>query len=64
MGVFGWLSQLNIQLLILAQVMGSGLWDQAQLQAPHSEKSLFEILSLSLPLPLSPLECFLSFSLK
>ena len=33
-GAPGWLNQLSIQLLISAQVMISGSWDQAQRRAP------------------------------
>ena len=34
LGAPGWLSQVSIQLLILAQVMIPGSWDQVPCQAP------------------------------
>jgi len=49
-GVPGWLSQSNVQLLILAQAMISGLWNRAPRQAPCWAWSPLEILSLPLPL--------------
>ena len=48
----GWLSKLSVQLFILAQVMISESWDQAQCQALHWAWSLLKILSF--PLLLSP----------
>ena len=48
----GWLSQLNIWLFILAQVMISGSWDGAPHGAPHWIWILLQILFLPLPLPL------------
>lgn len=42
-----WFSRLSVQLLILAQVTISGLWDQAPGQALRSMHSLLEILFLS-----------------
>lgn len=35
-GPLGWFSQLSLQLLVSTQVMVSGSWDPAPLQAPHS----------------------------
>ena len=58
LGVPGWVSRLGIQLLISALVFISGSWDQDFHWTPHSGRSLFEILSLPLSLPLS----FLSLS--
>ena len=59
-GVPGWLSGLNIQLLILAQVMISGWWHQAPSWASQSARSLLRILSLSLSaLSLSEIDNFL-----
>ena len=46
-GLPEWPSQLSIQLLILAQVMISELWGQAQRQAQLWEWSLLKILSHS-----------------
>ena len=48
----GWCRWLSIGLLVLAQVMISGSWDQVPCQALCSAWSLFEILSLPHPLPL------------
>ena len=48
----GWLCQLSVQLLTLAQVMISGPWDRALSWAPCSARSLLEILCLPLLLPL------------
>ena len=50
-GVLGWVGWLSIWLLILTWVMISGLWDWAS----HSARSLLEILSLPLYLPVSSL---------
>jgi len=52
LGVLGWLSRLSNRLLILAQVMISRSWDRAPHRTSCSVESLFEILSLPLPLPL------------
>ena len=54
--VLSWVAQLveGSRLLILAQVMIPGSWDPAADQAPSWVWSLPEILSVSLPLPLSP----------
>lgn len=63
-GAPGWLSQLGIQLLILAGVMISGSRDQALCQALSSGWSLL-VLSLLFPLLSLPLSLsFLSLSLK
>ena len=48
-GAPGWLSQLSIWLLILTQVIISGLWDQPPCWAPTWVGSLLEILSHPLP---------------
>ena len=56
-GVPGWLSQLSIWLLILAQVMISESWDWALSQTLCSAWSLLEILSPSL-FPSMPLSLF------
>ena len=50
----GWLSRLSIQLLISAQVMIPGSWDEAQRWAPGWVWGLLEILSLPLSAPLVP----------
>ena len=47
----GWLSQLSIQLLVLAQVMFSGLWDWAPCRAPCWTWKLLGIFSLPFPYP-------------
>ena len=52
-GASGWLSQLSIRLLILAQAMTPGSWDLAPHQSPYWAWSLLKILSLPLSLPLS-----------
>ena len=44
-GTLEWNSQLSIRLLVLAQVVISGLWDRVLPRAPPSVWSLFEILS-------------------
>ena len=49
-GESGWLSQLSIWPLILAQVMISGLWNQTMCRALCSAQSLLGILTLPLPL--------------
>ena len=49
LGAPGWLSWLNTQLLISAQVMIPRLWDRAPHQAPHVALSLLKILSLGAP---------------
>ena len=46
LGTPGWLSQLSINVLVSAQVMISGLGDQALHWALSSTGSLLEILSL------------------
>ena len=52
-GAPGWLSRLSVWLVISAQVMVSGLWDQPLSQALHWEWNLLKILSVSLcPFPL------------
>ena len=63
-GAPGWLSWISIRLLISAQVIISGSWDLALCQAPHSARSLLDILSLSLPLCLSPLPTLSLLSLS
>ena len=40
-GAPGWLSQSSCHLLIMAQVMISGSWDQAPHWAPHSSGRFF-----------------------
>ena len=51
----GWLSQWSTRLLILAQVMIPGSWDQAWSHTPCWAWSLLKIFSPDpLPLPLSP----------
>ena len=55
-----WRSQSSVRLLVSAQVMISGSWDQALHGAPHSAGSLLEILSSS---PSAPPTHALSFSL-
>ena len=40
-------SQLSFELLVLAQVIISGLWERVLCQAPYSAGSLLKILSLS-----------------
>ena len=50
-GAPGWPSWLSVQLLILAQVMILGLWDQALHRVPCWVWSLFKILSFLLLLP-------------
>ena len=52
----GWLSQLSVQLLILAHVLMSQLWDGALSWVPAWAGSLLTILSLSL-CPCSALTC-------
>ena len=53
-----WVVQsLNIWLLILAEVMISGLWDWVLCQGPCWVWSLLKILSLILPLPLHTCSC-------
>lgn len=47
-GAHGWLSQLIVQLLILAQVVSAGLWDQTQHQPLCSAPSLLIPLFLLL----------------
>lgn len=64
----GWLRQVSLRLLILAQVMISGSWDGAPHQAPRWAWSLLGILSfslsLSLPLCLHPFPHSCSVSKK
>ena len=47
-----WLNWLRFQLLVLAQVMISGSWDQAPCQALHSAWRVLKMISLSLFLSL------------
>lgn len=61
-GVPGWLSQSG-QLLISAQVVNLGLWDQGQCWASPSARSLLQILTPSSTAP-PPLACTRSLSLK
>ena len=49
-GVPGWLSQLSVWLLVLAQDVILSLWDWAMSGVPHSVGSWLEILSLPLSL--------------
>ena len=49
-GVPGWLSRLNVWLLVSAQVMIPRSWHQAQCRAPRWARSLVKTLSLSLSL--------------
>ena len=59
-----WSSQLSVQLLVLAQDVISGSWDQAPHWALRSVKNLLEIVSPSLFLSLSTSHlCSLSLSL-
>ena len=53
-GVPGWLSQLSIRLLISAQVMIPGLWDQSLCWALCCVWSLLRIFPMPLSLPLRP----------
>ena len=58
----GWLSWLSVQLLVLAQIMVLGLWDQAlPCDAPAEDGGY---LSFSLPSTLPPYLPTLSLSLK
>ena len=59
-GALGCLSWLSIWLLTSAQVLISGSWYWAWHQTPFSAWSLFEILSLCLPLLLPPFALSLS----
>ena len=63
-GAPGWLSCLSGQLLISAQVMISGSWDQAPYGGPHWMWSVLKILRLSLSLFHSPRPHIHSLSLK
>ena len=62
-GALGWLSGLNIWLLISAQVMIAGSWDWAPSQPPCWAWKLHKILCLPFPLPLSH-SCSCSLSKK
>ena len=64
-GAAGWLSALNIQFLVSAQVMISGSWSQAPCWAAHSMQRLLGILSLSLSFSSSSQRpCMLSLPLS